>query len=162
MNEQHIHDAMGELSEQILAPVAKLRQKKRYPVAAWVAAAACVCLLLCLPKGVFDTAKAENAMPNAAPEMEQEDHFYGATMDKVAAVTFRAEVLELYDGMVLVEPLEGEREPLSADKFHISLQHLKDLPEIQVGDIVEIMYDGLIQETYPCRITGTFSIKVLE
>ena len=163
MNEQHIHDAIGELSEEILAPVAKLRQKKRHPIAPWVAAAACLCLLLCLPKGVFDTAKAENAVSNAAPEMDMdmEDHFYGATMDKVNVAMFRAKILEMYDGTVLVEPLEGERELLSADKFHVSLGHLQDLPEMQVGDILEITYDGLIMESYPCQITGTISVKVV-
>ena len=162
MNEQHIHEAMGELSEQILAPVAKLRQKKRYPVAPWVAAAACVCLLICLPKGVFDTAKAESAMPNAALDMELEDHFYGATMDKVNVAIFRAKVLDVDERAVLVEPLEGARELLSADKFYISLHHLQDLPEMQVGDILEITYNGLIRESYPCQITGTISVKVVE
>lgn len=165
MNEQHIHDAMGELSEEILAPVAKLRQKKRYPVAAWMAAAvACLCVVACLPKGVFDTAKAESAMPNAAPdmEMELEDHFYGATMDKVNVAIFQAKVLEVDERAVQVEPLEGERELLSADKFYISLYHLQDLPEMQVGDILEITYDGLILESYPCQITGTISVKVVE
>ena len=46
MNEQHIHDAIGEISEELIDPVARLRMKKRYPVAKWVAAAACVCLVL--------------------------------------------------------------------------------------------------------------------
>ena len=162
MNQQHIHDAIGELSEEILAPVAKLRQKKRYPIAPWVAAAACLCLLLCLPTGMFDKAAPESALDNGALEMEKEDLFYGATMDKANAAIFRAKVLEVYDGTALVEPLEGEQERNSADQFHISLQHLKDLPEIQEGDIVEIVYDGLIQETYPCRITGTIAVKVVE
>ena len=162
MNEQHIHDAIGELSEEILAPVAKLRQKKRYPVAPWVAAAACVCLLLCLPMGMLDKAAPESALNNGTAEMQKEDLFYGATMDKANADIFQAKVLEVYEGTALVEPLEGEQERSSADKFHISLQHLKDLPEIQVGDVVEIVYDGLIQETYPCRITGTISVKVVE
>ena len=162
MNEQHIHDALGELSEEILAPVAKLRQKKRYPIAPWIATAACLCLLLCLPMDRLDKAAPESALDNGTAEMEKEDIFYGATMDKANAAIFRAKVLEVYDGTALVEPLEGEQELSSSDKFHISLGHLQDLPEIQVGDVVEITYDGLIQETYPCRITGTLRIKVLE
>ena len=163
MKEQHIHDAIGELSEEILAPVAKLRQKKRYPIAPWVAAAACLCLLLCLPTGMFDKAAPESALENGALEMEKEELFYGATMDKANAAIFRAKVLEVdAGGSILVEPLEGERELLSADKFYISLHHLQDLPEMRVGDILEITYDGLILESYPCQITGTISVKVVE
>lgn len=170
MNAHHIHDAIGEISEELIDPVAKLRQKKRYPVAKWLAAAACVCLvLLSLPIGLsaFGGTKAESA--DRAPEMNEE-YFYGGILDQeevkldgsTEVAAFRAKVLEVHEKTVLVEPLEGEEELRSSDKIYISLRELEKTPEIRVGDILEIRYDGMIQETYPAQINGTYTIEVVE
>lgn len=169
MNAHHIHDAIGEISEELIDPVAKLRQKKRYPVIKWVAAAACLCLLLSLPLGVSmrNGMKADGAV--GAPEMNME-HLYGGLLDEekvssdmvVEESIFRAKVLEVHEAMILVEPLEGEEERRSSDKIYVSLQELEKTPEIQVGDILEIRYDGRIQETYPAQINDTYTIEVVE
>lgn len=173
MNEHHIHDAIGEISEELIDPVAKLRQKKRYPAVKWVAAAACICLvLLSLPLGASmrNDMKAESAGSAMDPEMNMEN-YYGAIMDQetdgasdmiVAASVFRAKVLEVDEKCVLVEPLEGEDELRCSDKIYVSFGHLEQIPEMKVGDTLQIQYDGLIQETYPARITGTVSVKVIE
>ena len=84
MNEHQLHDAIGDISEALLAPVAKLRQKKRYPVAKWAAAAACLCLLLSLPFtwNTLNGTRAES-MANTAVDLElsTSDRFSGL-MDK--------------------------------------------------------------------------------
>lgn len=165
MKEVQIHSAIGELSEDLIAPVAKLRQKKRYPVLKWAAVAACLCLLLGLPLSWDDwrSVKSESLNGEAIQEEPKENFFYGSVADGVNAAVFRAKVLEVYDSnCVLVEPLEGEDELRCSDKIEVSFWKLEKIPEIAVGDIVEVVYDGLIQETYPARITGTASIKVIE
>lgn len=169
MNERHIHDAIGEISEELIAPVAKLRQKKRYPALKWVAVAACLCLLLSLPLGwnLRNGVKAENAV--GAPEMNGEN-LYGGLQDKadgasgtvVAPSVFLAKVLEVDDGCALVEPLEGEQERLCSDRIYVSFGDLKNIPEIKAGDILQITYSGMIQESYPAQIGGTISITVTE
>jgi len=58
--------------------------------------------------------------------------------------------------------LEGESELLSSDKIVVSFWNLKQVPEIEEGDILEIVYDGMIQETYPAQISGTISIRIWE
>lgn len=171
MNEHQIHDAIGEISEELIAPVAKLRQKKRYPVAKWLAVAACLCLLLSLPLGASmrNDMKAESAGSPMEPGMNNE-HMYGGLMDKedavsdmiVEAAVFRAKVLEVHGKSVLVEPLAGEDELLSSDKIYVSFEKLAQIPEIKAGDILEIRYDGMIRESYPAQISGTYAIDVVE
>ncbi len=50
--------------------------------------------------------------------------------------TFQAAILEIQDGYYLVEP--------------------------EVGDVLEIEYDGSIAESYPAQITKVYSIRVAE
>lgn len=168
MNEQHIHDAIGEISEELIDPVARLRMKKRYPVAKWVAAAACVCLvLLSVPLGLSALSggtKAESA--DRAPEMNMGDA-YGGIMDQASEVqaevaVFRAKVLEVHEKTVLVEPLEGEMERNSCDKIYVSLTQLQHVPIIQPGDILQIQYNGRIMESYPGQINIAYAIEVIE
>ena len=171
MNEYQIHDAIGEISEELIAPIAKLRQKKRYPAVKWVAAAACLCLLLSLPLelGTRQDMNAESAGSLMEPETEQENKHSGlmdqedGKSDMVADVAaFRAKVLEVHEKCVLVEPLDGENERNCSDKIYVSFRNIKQIPEIKAGDVLEIRYDGLIQETYPAQIYGTYGIEVIE
>lgn len=172
MNEHQLQDAIGEISEELIAPVAKLRQKKRYPAVKWVAAAACLCLLLSLPltRGMKNDLKAESAGSLMEPEMNMEN-YYGAILDKetdgasdviTEIAVFRAKVLQLDEKCVLVEPMAGENERNCSDKIYVSFWNLKNVPEIQVGDILEIQYDGMIMETYPAQIGSAYAIKVIE
>jgi len=163
VREDKIHDAIGELPEDLLIPVEKLRRKKRYPVMKWAAIAACFCLLLILPlsTGMQNAAKAEN-LQDAPKEEAKQDNAYAGLTDDAGISVFLGKVLEKYETGVLVEPLEGESELLSSDKIVVSFWNLKQVPEIEEGDILEIVYDGMIQETYPAQISGTISIRIWE
>lgn len=163
MNEAHIHSAIGELPEDMLIPVETLRMKKRRPVVRWIAAAACLCLLLGLPLSQDDWfgVKAENSNDGMIMESPQENILTDSCGSTHTSV-FRARVLEVHDGYILVEPQEGAHECHSSDRYEVSLSKIKEVPQIKVEDIVEIAYDGMAQEVYPPRITGVFSIKVIE
>ena len=78
--------------------------------------------------------------------------------------TFSAVVLEKGTNSVQVEPLEGEDERKCSDKIDVFLNEGDSavLEEIQVGDTVEITYDGTIAESYPAQITGTKGMKVIK
>ena len=67
---------------------------------------------------------------------------------------FTATVLEISGNTVLVEPLEGESERLSADKISFSKANLEQIGAI-VGSVVEIGYTGEIMESYPAQIHAT-------
>lgn len=78
------------------------------------------------------------------------------------AAIFRAAVLEINDGYYLVEPVEGSAELKSADQITVPMKNMSPSPEPEVGDILEIEYDGYIAESYPAQINNVYSIRVVE
>lgn len=78
-----------------------------------------------------------------------------------SAVTFRAAVLEIHDGYYLVEPVEGSAELKSADRITVPIKNADPSPEPEVGDILEIEYDGCIAESYPAQISNVYGIRVV-
>lgn len=64
---------------------------------------------------------------------------------------FLATVLEIQDTTVTVKPMEFEAEYKSSDAITFTTENLSFL-EIEVGDIIEIIYEGAIQETYPATV----------
>lgn len=77
-------------------------------------------------------------------------------------VTFQATILEINDLYYLVEPLEGCQERKSSDQITVPMRHLDPSLEPEVGDIIEITYNGEIAESYPAQITEVYSIKVVK
>lgn len=77
-------------------------------------------------------------------------------------VTFQATIIEIQDDCYLVEPVEGSAELNSADRITIPMTNMEPSPEPEVGDGLEIEYDGSIAESYPAQITKVYSIRVTE
>lgn len=77
-------------------------------------------------------------------------------------VTFQATILEIQDGYYLVEPMEGSAELNSADQITIPMINMNPSPEPEVGDVLEIEYDGSIAESYPAQIVNVYGIRVVE
>lgn len=67
--------------------------------------------------------------------------------------SFEAKILEVRVTGVTVEPLEGEWERSSSDKITFSTQLLDNI-EAEPGDIVEIVYNGTVRESYPAQIVA--------
>lgn len=91
--------------------------------------------------------------------------------DEGDAATFMAEVLEIHDNSILVEPAPESKELASADKIAIAVGEntrlLSDgnaiaLSDIAVGSIIEIFYDGAIAESYPAQINSASQINLLK
>lgn len=82
--------------------------------------------------------------------------------DTPGARVFQATILEINNDTMLVNPVEGSSELTSADKISLSMKNLKSSTEPQVGDIVEIEYDGEILESYPAQLSKVTSITILE
>lgn len=76
--------------------------------------------------------------------------------------TFQATILEIHDGYYLVEPVAGSTELNSADRITVPMTNMNPSPESEVGDVLEIEYDGSIAESYPVQITNVYSISVVE
>lgn len=76
--------------------------------------------------------------------------------------TFQAAILEIHDDYYLVKPVEGSAELNSADQITVPMTNGELSPEPEVGDVLEIEYDGSIAESYPAQITNVYSISVVE
>lgn len=78
-----------------------------------------------------------------------------------AQCSFEAHILEIHDTHFLVEPVKGSSESRSADKIEVTNKNI-DSPLVPgVGSLLKITYDGMIQETYPARITNVYKIEIL-
>ena len=75
-------------------------------------------------------------------------------VDSAPTNILQAKLLEIHDGYFLLEPVEGSWELSSASQIEVPMKNMASSPEPQVGDILEIEYDGQLQETYPARITA--------
>lgn len=76
--------------------------------------------------------------------------------------TFQAVILEIYESYYLVEPVEGSTELNSADQITVPMVNINPSQEPEVGDTLEIVYDGTIAESYPAQINTVYSISVVE
>ena len=63
------------------------------------------------------------------------------------------------DGGLFVEPVEGSRELSSADRIRVSLGDTDPVPA--AGDRIEVVYNGVIQESYPAGLGEVYSIRVV-
>ena len=78
------------------------------------------------------------------------------------SATFEAEILSIGNDSFLVEPVEGSSELKSSDQIQVPMKNMSPSPEPQVGDIIEIHYNGDIMETYPARLGKVYSIRMTE
>lgn len=86
----------------------------------------------------------------------------GKDFDEAEVFSFEAKVLEVYDSYLLVEPSADSNEIRSADKIQVPLKNKTtswDMPA--VGDLICIVYDGSIMETYPAQLGEVYGIEVL-
>ena len=75
--------------------------------------------------------------------------------------SFEATVLEVHDTYLLVEPAEGAWERSRADKIEVSLQDKTSWPIPQVGDTVNVFYNGELMETYPARVGKLYRVEIV-
>lgn len=79
----------------------------------------------------------------------------------VGKTSFEAMIIEIQNNSYLVEPVEGSHELNSSDRITVSMENLDSSLDPEVGDIIEITYNGDIMETYPARLGEIYSIKVV-
>ncbi len=72
--------------------------------------------------------------------------------------TLEATVLEVNENGLLVEPDEGTSARASADKIFFTCKNAADFA---IGDRVEIVFDGVIAESYPAQATAK-SVELIE
>ena len=89
---------------------------------------------------------------------DQESADGGGQQSAGEPVTFTATVLEVGDGYLLVEPVEGDEMLSTADRILVDTGGA-DLPDgVAEGAVVEITFDGMVRESYPAQISGVTEI----
>ena len=79
--------------------------------------------------------------------------------------SFLAKVISADEQMLLVEPLYGERELRSADRIEVGIQNIlseEERSSLNEGDIVQIIYDGYLLETYPAQTQKVYDVTLKE
>ena len=74
-------------------------------------------------------------------------------------ITFQATIIEVNSDTIIVEPVDGSSELNSADKFSISND---ENLELQVGNLLEITYNGDIMESYPAQLGEVHNITIVQ
>lgn len=75
------------------------------------------------------------------------------------SITFQATVMEKTDNSILIKPVDGSLELNSADQFTVPSE---EAPSLQIGDLVEISYNGDILESYPAQLGEVYQITLIE
>ncbi len=73
----------------------------------------------------------------------------------------QARITEVEDCFFLIAPVEGSPALSSCDLLHVPITDMAPSSKPQVGDIVEITYDGFILESYPGQFGTIYSIRVI-
>lgn len=73
-----------------------------------------------------------------------------------------ARILEIVGDSYLVEPAQGSMLAGVVDRIKVPMKNMEPSPEPQVGDIVEICYDGYLEESDPAQIGTVYGIRVVQ
>lgn len=141
--------AVGQLPEDLLAPVDSLR-RKNFALPRWVAMAACACLVLCLGLAAF--------LPESAGNEQMPTEEYTPS-----GFLYRALVGEVQEDYIVVGPSDS----LLALSMPVTvyLDSLEEIPELVRGDKIIIYYDGVIhtdEESSQCYIDDVYYIKKVD
>ena len=107
--------------------------------------------------GMYDS-ELENAFNGSA--VAEQIQLATQRLDPEEIVILQAKLLHIEDEHFIVEPVEGSPELNSASRIMVPMRNMAPSPEPVVGDILQIEYDGILQETYPARITNVYHISV--
>ncbi len=87
------------------------------------------------------------------------------TVDKMQNINkphFTAKVIEKYDNSCLVEVTSNEDSyPTTGEKVVVST-NIDDCPQYEVGDLIKIVYNGEIAESYPLQIHHVYSVSIVD
>lgn len=82
-----------------------------------------------------------------------------AVSDNTAVM--QGKVVAFEGGIMLVQPASGSAELASSDRFAVPVEYMDASSEPKVGDLVEIVYDGSIEETYPAKLGSVSEVRYL-
>ena len=132
MNSKKLSDAMSELDTKYVDEAPNYKKKSKKPIwVKWGAVAACLCLVV--------AAISVSHILNSP----QDDTTTNVIATKMA---FEAKVLEVQNGALIVEPIEGTPERELTESIAVDTEDLGELNTVeyvkraQIGDIIKVCY----------------------
>lgn len=165
MNADQLHDAFGELPEDLVASVAGIRGRKKVMWAPWVAAAACACLVLALGWRFVPVFSADNAAPEIGKfnglldSMEAAAHSEADHAPQEAETVLLVQVEKIEEGGILVRVLADQH---VAEGTQIRIPVNMQQETYAVGDCLKVYCDGQLLETWPLQLGRVFGIERVE
>lgn len=96
---------------------------------------------------------------STAPAQQPDGQITEQTTSAVSVC--KATVTEINGNTLFVKPVDGSLELSSADKFSLSTEYLEENITPSIGMVVEITYDGGVQETYPASFDRIQKVTVI-
>ncbi len=134
---------------------AEMRDSMKKQIIFLLACMMTLCMMGCGTKSTGISTDATGEIDGQLPNNQQENPEDGEQS------SFLAKVISADGQMLLVEPLPGEWELRSADRIEVGVRDIlteDELAEISEGDVVQIIYDGYLLETYPARAHNTYDV----
>ena len=142
MKAESLQDAITLLPEELLIPVDRLRQKKRFPWKSLIAAAACFCLLVGLQFVLPDNRVAMDSANGGIElgEPAKENQHSASSESSSPAKFLTATVLNISEDRILCTLSDVD---VFADKLQVtvSFENWKQIPALNPDDAIRIYYD---------------------
>ena len=74
---------------------------------------------------------------------------------------FHAIVIEVSEDYLLVEPEEGSKAYQFSDQYKVGIKEGHSWPVPQVGDLVNVVYNGFAHASYPAEIPSPYRVEIL-
>ena len=74
---------------------------------------------------------------------------------------FQATVLDVTEEYLLVEPEEGSKAYNFSDKYRVGIKGNPSWPIPQVGDLVNVVYNGFAHASYPAEIPYPNRVEII-
>ncbi|MBE6114345.1 MAG: hypothetical protein E7191_04615 [Erysipelotrichaceae bacterium] len=102
------------------------------------------------------------SVKNVETNMRQDPSLSQADEKDEAKYILRAYVQEVSDTYMLVVPTQDSIENATSSLFFIDLQEITEDCLPRLGDMYEIVYDGMIEETYPAKLSNILEVRCVQ
>lgn len=181
--EEKLFDAVTGIDEELVDSAQNyVFRKQTQPWQRVASLAACLLVMVSIGYGILlmggvggsDSAANGSAADNsatgdsAAPEDgglsggagDQESADGGGQQSAGEPVTFTATVLEVGDGYLLAEPVEGDPMLATADRIQVPTGDVTLPDGVTEGTVVRITFTGGVMESYPAQIADVVEITL--
>ena len=162
MNGKDLLEGLNHVEERYVDEAERSKPGRKLPLA-WLSAAACLCVLMTV---LLSTGLGAKNSEDAAMEMQSNGSVQEETVGEIRDdaeygqmwMYFEAKVVEVLEETVLVEITEAGSSYLTpGTPAYLRVQDR----EFAAGDQIRVVFDGMVQESYPVQIPHIYEMTVV-